>query len=425
MADPVSITASLLAITTAAIQSTKSLYEAVRRYRGRDKTLQRLQSELEDVIKILQSLNVAIATEESILALLKGPVQRCSQICHEFKLSMEKFDRTSKMSVLDWARMEFMRGDINEFIQTLAGYKSTISVGLGTITMHTSKVTQSDLELHLQRIDEKMTQLTTDHKTNHAMGVNLNDEKEVTRQCLNVCEEARTYLQNLSTGTASLLHEAPRDAGQDHFYEAQVQTRQALNETQDRLAQTSSDLSRRLHALVSDPASEHSEERMKLQSDIEISKQCLGVCNAASEVSRQKIYRVGEVIADGGSDQVVATTLADLFDVGKAVSKNNSAQLVAYLTDEGLRHLTEKRYSSRFGAVANISDSVEVSNTGPQSNSELGPAKRASPRATHSEHSTGLNPEKSKPSSNEMKKRSRLVTHSVASVDTSVSSPTE
>jgi hypothetical protein len=31
--------------------------------------------------------------------------------------------------------MEFMRGDINEFIDTLADYKSTITIGLGTITM--------------------------------------------------------------------------------------------------------------------------------------------------------------------------------------------------------------------------------------------------------------------------------------------------
>jgi hypothetical protein len=31
--------------------------------------------------------------------------------------------------------MEFMRGDINDFIDNISGYKSTISIGLGTITM--------------------------------------------------------------------------------------------------------------------------------------------------------------------------------------------------------------------------------------------------------------------------------------------------
>lgn len=59
----------------------------------------------------------------------------------------------------------------------------------------------------------------------------------------------------------------------------------------------------------------------------------------ASEASSQKIYRVGEVIADGNSDQVVADTLADLFDVKEAISKDNSARLLVSTTGEDLRFL--------------------------------------------------------------------------------------
>lgn len=77
------------------------------------------------------------------------------------------------------------------------------------------------------------------------------------------------------------------------------------------------------------------------------------VCKVASEASRQKTYKIGEVIADGDSDQVVVNTLADLFDVKKAWSTGNSAQLVGSMTEEALRHLAEKRYTSRFGVVAN------------------------------------------------------------------------
>lgn len=36
----------------------------------------------------------------------------------------------------DWAKLEFMRGDINEFIDTISGYKSTIAAGLGIVTLH-------------------------------------------------------------------------------------------------------------------------------------------------------------------------------------------------------------------------------------------------------------------------------------------------
>lgn len=135
MADPLSITASLLAVTTAAIQSTKSLYETVKRFRDRNKTLRRLQDELGDLTNILDSLTQVTNAEQSMLTLLQGPIERCSQVCREFEQSMEVFRGKSKTGFRDWTKMEFMRGDMNEFIDTIAGYKSTISVGLGTITM--------------------------------------------------------------------------------------------------------------------------------------------------------------------------------------------------------------------------------------------------------------------------------------------------
>lgn len=135
MADPLSITASLLAITTAAVQTTKSLCDTVKRYKDRNKTLRRLQEELDDLTKILESLARVTTADESLLAILQSPVERCAQICHDFEVSMEKFGKKSKAGFKDWTKLEFMRGDINEFIETISGYKSTIAVGLGIVTM--------------------------------------------------------------------------------------------------------------------------------------------------------------------------------------------------------------------------------------------------------------------------------------------------
>lgn len=143
MADPLSVTASVLAVVIAAIQSTKSLTETVKRFKGRDKTLRRLNDELEDLTKILSALKEVCQSEESMMELLQGPVGRCRQLCSEFENSMKEFSGKSKTGLRDWAKMEFMRGDINEFMDTLTGYKSTISIGLGTITMlvvHTVKM---------------------------------------------------------------------------------------------------------------------------------------------------------------------------------------------------------------------------------------------------------------------------------------------
>ena len=123
------------AVITAAVQSTKSLYETIKRFKDRNKTLRRLQDELEDLSNILNSLTQGTNAETSMLALLQGPIERCSQVCRDFEQSMEVFIGKSKTGIRDWTKMEFMRGDINEFIDTIAGYKSTISVGLGTISM--------------------------------------------------------------------------------------------------------------------------------------------------------------------------------------------------------------------------------------------------------------------------------------------------
>lgn len=134
--DPLSIGASLAGVITAAIQSTKSLHDAIKRFKGRDKTLARLYAELGDLVNILSLLEQVVNTEALVLKLLRGPIDRCSQVCREFESSMTRFREKSKTNLLDWAKMEFMRGDINEFIETVDGYKATISVGLATINMY-------------------------------------------------------------------------------------------------------------------------------------------------------------------------------------------------------------------------------------------------------------------------------------------------
>jgi len=133
--DPLSISASALTVIAATITTVKTLHDTVTRYKGRDKTLGRLQGGLLDLVTILNSLEATANVETSILTLLKGPVGRCAQVCHEFEDAMKIFSGKSKTGLKDWTKMEFMRGDINEFIDTLADYKSTITIGLGTITM--------------------------------------------------------------------------------------------------------------------------------------------------------------------------------------------------------------------------------------------------------------------------------------------------
>jgi hypothetical protein len=133
--DPLSISVSALAIITASIKSAKSLCATVSRYKDQDKTLERLEGELESLTSVLGSLEAAVGSDPSIWGLLRKPVDRCKQTCREFEDAMERFGRKSKSGIKVWAKMEFMRDNIKGFVDTLATYKSTIMVGLGIITM--------------------------------------------------------------------------------------------------------------------------------------------------------------------------------------------------------------------------------------------------------------------------------------------------
>ena len=133
--DPLSLSASVLTVIAASISTITAVNNTVGRYKGRDKTLGRLQGGLTDLINILKLLEEAANDETPVLALLKGPVSRCAQVARDFEDAMKRFNSKSKTGLKDWTKMEFMRGDINEFIDTLADYKSTITIGLGIITM--------------------------------------------------------------------------------------------------------------------------------------------------------------------------------------------------------------------------------------------------------------------------------------------------
>lgn len=269
--------------------------------------------------------------------------------------------------------------------------------------------TAYNLEVHLRRIDEKMARFTTEGTNTSDTTIDLKDERAVTKQCLRICEDARSHIESLTRRESTLLNEAPQITTEDNMgsgFEAQQLTRQTLGENGGRLAETIGRLQERLESLILDGDPRNDNERRRLQDDIDISKQCLDVCKVASEVSHRKEYRIGEVIADGDSDQVVVTTLADLFDVKKALSKGNSAQLIGSMSEETLQHLAEKRYSSRFGAVAGDSVNTQASANTPLSVFETQNSKQYSaPQAGNDEQLPGPEARRNKPSSNEMRKR--------------------
>jgi hypothetical protein len=257
-----------------------------------------------------------------------------------------------------------------------------------------------DLNVRLRRVDEKLEGYSNSNIC--APDINLDDEKEVTQMCLRICEDAKLFLESLDQ-QSTVLQDGKDATGTEehHSFEAQLLTSQALGRNRDNFVSIIGHLQDRLQALILNDNPKNDKERKRLLEDINASKQCLEVCKVASEASSQKIYRVGEVIADGDSDQVVANTLADLFDVKKAISKDHSAQLVGSMSGEDLRFLAEKRYESRFGAFAPASNPAD--RPGGIVVTEQG--TRTTPHQTSPSFHAQSRSKGEKPSSNEIRKR--------------------
>jgi hypothetical protein len=150
-----------------------------------------------------------------------------------------------------------------------------------------------NLEAHLRRINEKLSQFDNASISNSS--VNLKDEREVTKQCLRICEDASYYIRSLTKQELPLIPKGPHndteDIGQTYF-KAQTLTSQTLDESRDSFPIIIGKLRKHLESLILKNESIDQSELSHLVSDINTCWQSLEVCKVASEVSTQNINNV-------------------------------------------------------------------------------------------------------------------------------------
>jgi len=138
MAEPIGIASGLLTLAAFAIQSSRSLYGAIRSFQNNHRTIRELREELEALSGVLDSLCETAAKNDADLTALKLPLFRCGRACGDFETVITKFTAHSsdvKTSFRDWAKLKYMGDDITGFKNMLAGYKSTISIALADINL--------------------------------------------------------------------------------------------------------------------------------------------------------------------------------------------------------------------------------------------------------------------------------------------------
>lgn len=133
MADPFSI-------TTFALTATYKLVTTIRDYKGHDKKARALKNEVQDLVAVLQTLLNTIGDYPDVdFSSLSIPLEQCGKTCVEYqklilRVTAHSSD-SSKSSVRDWITTKYLGGDISNFKEMLAGYRSTINIALANINM--------------------------------------------------------------------------------------------------------------------------------------------------------------------------------------------------------------------------------------------------------------------------------------------------
>jgi hypothetical protein len=138
MADPLSISASLVGLVGFALQASKSLYQVIESFKSSKRTVRELREEIESLSGVLETLSQMAIDYDAQLMSLKLPLLRCGKTCAEFEAVVSRcvgHSDKQRTSFRDWAKLQYRGGGIADFKTTLAGYKSTINIAIGGATL--------------------------------------------------------------------------------------------------------------------------------------------------------------------------------------------------------------------------------------------------------------------------------------------------
>ncbi|KAF2719906.1 hypothetical protein K431DRAFT_271654 [Polychaeton citri CBS 116435] len=372
MADPISVLSGVIAIVTFTIQSSNSLYEAIKSFQNHPQKVKRLIDELEALKNVLEALKMVVEgpTPEDFNS-LELPLKRCAEACKEFEELLASCSKNSgkpRTSFRDWAKLKYLGGDINDFRDTLAVYKSTISIALTGANLRASrfslekleefsdmiKRTVEDLESHRQEMDDKLIDrpvlesVTGDSLKERRL---LLEEKMSTQKCLDICarvsaELSRHRLDNgqneaqLSkaySGAVATLGEMPSETVLNYLFQ---HLKAKLEATSSQFDNRMLFMEERLNRYP--PTNNLSfDDKEKLIQERDSLEQCLSICEKASDdTEHARTNNFKSVSGAEDCQQLIVSTTADLINAIEVKVGNRSQQILGQLSDQSVQQVS-------------------------------------------------------------------------------------
>jgi Fungal N-terminal domain of STAND proteins len=149
MADPLSITAGVVGITSAALHSLKELLNSIDAIKKAPSVIANIKEDLKSVEAVLCSLDKALKAKDLLPEALKPLIQdvqvecavtNCLRACNTFNTTLSHWMRHSSESKTFWWDQVragyFGEAKVQTFTRQLAACKATVSIALSTANLY-------------------------------------------------------------------------------------------------------------------------------------------------------------------------------------------------------------------------------------------------------------------------------------------------
>ncbi|KAI1840259.1 hypothetical protein JX266_013540 [Neoarthrinium moseri] len=362
MVDGLSIASSIVALVAFAFESSTVLYKTIRDFQSQDKSARALKDELADLRGVLQSLTDTLDKNPSLnFDALKIPLLRCGKTCEEYGgliARCTKHSNSSRPSIRDWINQQYLKGDITDFKEMLAGYKSTINIAIANANLlavasitpnaleeykDLIRDTKNDLQEHMTRLEERAKDLAAaaggseSDISDNLQWLAMSEEKQSTQEGLKICSQLSAQILKFE----STSREHPEFSQQPSAYKfirsGLSGARGSIRSLALRLESHKSEIDETMRAMKSKVSLSDNEavQLAQLQETRESLGQCMSVVADASESLSDERYNLFEdVTMAGKSYGITVSTMKDLV-IARRLNLSDEARYVGgQLSDE-------------------------------------------------------------------------------------------